>query len=198
MNFMDIRRGKNVTLLTVVVGAAVVVVAGFLLVRPIQEYWYISKLDSGDALQKHRAAEKLIQMRSRRSEKKFIENLRNGDLLEKITAVHALGKLGSVGSIPDLLLILRQRAPPPASAERHRGMSTGLPIYPDVRQALVNIGNPAVPSLNEILQDPKVNVRLAAAEILAEIAHDADESANPLTAILKEEYQSAGEHRRER
>ena len=73
------------------------------------EYWYISKLDSDDALEKYRAVEKLIQMRSRRSETKFRENLRSGDLLEKITAVDALGEIRSVESIPALLLMLRRR-----------------------------------------------------------------------------------------
>lgn len=118
---METRR-RNVTFVIVALGVAVLVVTGIYLERPIREYWLLSKLDSDDFEEWSHAAEKLVEMRSKQAEAKFIELLQTGEVNEKIPlAAWAVGKMRSVEATPALIQALRQTAPEVSRIEQTIG-----------------------------------------------------------------------------
>ena len=104
---MRTRQGR-ITLLIVVIGVAVVAGAGILLERPIREHWYISKLDSHNHDERSRAAAKLVEMKSKRAEARFIALLlRHEEVTEKIVVhVEDLAEMRSVEGILALKIVV--------------------------------------------------------------------------------------------
>ena len=179
-----IGKKKNFTLFTAVVGISVLLVAGYAFKDKAVEQWYIWKLDSEDPGEKFRAGEKLAGIGSSRAVPKFIKFLHSGSVQEKILAVRTLGEMRSIEAVPALLETLRQRAP--GRNPRHSTARESF-IHPTVREAIVKIGNAAVPGLIELLRDQKGAVRLEAVEVLGEIGPEAVQSIAALTASRKDE-----------
>jgi HEAT repeat protein len=81
-----------------------------------------------------------------------------------INAAQALGHLGSAQAVEAMIELLRRRW------EQVPGMNTTPPVRKNVLEALVRIGEPAVPYLLLALKDQDVKVRHAAVEALGSIA----------------------------
>ena len=87
-----------------------------------------------------------------------------------INAAQALGKLGDPAAVPALIGIFRRRWDPVP------GMNTTPPVRKNVLEALVQLGDSAVPQLLAALKDNDIKVRHGAVEALGHIAEKSNES----------------------
>ena len=86
-----------------------------------------------------------------------------------INAAQALGKLGDASAVPAMIAIFRRRWEPVP------GMNTTPPVRKNVLEALVKLGDSAVPYLLTALKDEDIKVRHGAVEALGHIAEKSDE-----------------------
>jgi HEAT repeat protein len=86
-----------------------------------------------------------------------------------INAAQALGKLGDASAVPAMTGIFRRRWEPVP------GMNTTPPVRKNVVEALVKLGDTAVPHLLTALKDEDIKVRHGAVEALGHIADKSNE-----------------------
>ena len=170
-------RGRRVTIGSVVVGAVVIVWAGFTFEEKVLEQWYLWKLESAEEEEVELAAERLGEMRSRRAIPQLVEILRR--------APEHRGAVRSVAFSPDGRRIV--------STAVIWDAASGKLLIGDIRshysfKALVRIGSPAVPALLRLLEDKGEANRSRAAAALNEIDPQEDDGIPALGETLEDSF----------
>jgi len=138
-------KSKLLTSVTVLLGLLVLSATAFVLKDKAMEQWYLWRLEAGDSEQQWAAAAKLAQIGSKRAEQWYLKQLDSDSVEDRKLAAARLGGMRSVKAIPRLMALW------PAEKELERALR-GDDRYKYIIDALVNIGEPAIPSLIEKLQ----------------------------------------------
>ena len=147
-------RKKAVLVSALVLGSIAFLVAVLALKGPVLEQWYLWRLESEDEEQRKVAATSLGDMKSRRAIPQLVEMFKREPFLE-------------TDQLMVLALTIHKKGAH-SSFRRHLSYSG---------DALVKIGAPVVPHLNELLKESDEQVRQAAAEALNRLVDFPDEGA---------------------
>ena len=167
-------RKKAVLVSALVLGSIAFLVAVLALKGPVLEQWYLWRLESEDEEQRKVAATSLGDMKSRRAIPQLVEMFKREPFAETDPLTRDLRVLRRTSKFT--IETLKIANPFTRSIRRHLSYSG---------DALVKIGAPAVPHLNELLKESDEQVRQAAAEALNRVLPLHVPGQDPTTASLE-------------